>query len=88
MALYKYSEARFIDSLVGAGNVRIGTLFDYRKGEHKAGISDATEGTKLLTHEPAYEVLQGNTPRADSFSKHLGFNLVGPGRGACPNFRV
>lgn len=28
------------------GALRIGTLLDYRKGEHAMGISDATEGTK------------------------------------------
>ena len=32
------------------GGIRIGTLHDFRKTEHKAGISDPKEGTKTVSH--------------------------------------
>ncbi len=48
MRLYKYLPKRFSNALLKRGSIRIGTLFDFRNSEHKKGISDATEGTKLI----------------------------------------
>ena len=48
MRLYKYVPRNFSNTLLKRGSIRIGTLFDFRKSEHKKGISDATEGTKLI----------------------------------------
>jgi len=33
------------------GTLRIGTLSDYRKGEHAKGISDVSEGTKKVVNK-------------------------------------
>lgn len=49
-SLYKYSESRWADLLLTDGNVRIGTIFDFRKTEHKRGVADATEGVKSIYH--------------------------------------
>jgi hypothetical protein len=38
------------DALLQTGSVRIGTLHDYRKAEHKPGIADAQEGLKWVHH--------------------------------------
>ncbi|MCE1054125.1 hypothetical protein [Pseudomonas alloputida] len=48
--LYRYSSARHNESLMKAGSLRIGTLFDFRRSEHKAGIADPTEGMKTVYH--------------------------------------
>lgn len=48
--LYRYAEKKWNDALVQRGSVRIGTLHDYRRAEHKPGISDAYEGQKWIYH--------------------------------------
>ncbi|MFJ7281902.1 hypothetical protein [Pseudomonas sp. NPDC099000] len=45
---YKFSERKYLESFFNMGNVRIGTLFDFRSSEHKQGIADPTEGTKII----------------------------------------
>lgn len=50
-SLYRYSAKKWNNALIERGSVRIGTLRDFRKSEHKPGISDPFEGTKELRHE-------------------------------------
>ncbi|MDD1966139.1 hypothetical protein NPS29_12490 [Pseudomonas putida] len=50
-SIFKYSERVWSDLLLEEGGVRIGTLFDYRRSEHKAGISDSVEGKKTVSHD-------------------------------------
>lgn len=45
---YKFSERKYLDSFFNMGNVRIGTLSDFRGAEHKIGIADAKEGSKII----------------------------------------
>lgn len=52
--LYRYSEKKYNDSLLALGNVRIGTLHDFRRTEHKAGIADGMEGKKEVVHHIDY----------------------------------
>jgi hypothetical protein len=49
--LYRYSEKKWNDLLLSEGNIRIGTLFDFRNTEHKAGIADPAEGKKFVYHD-------------------------------------
>ena len=49
-SLYRYSEKKWNDALIERGSVRIGTLQDFRKAEHKPGISDPFEGKKKVVH--------------------------------------
>ena len=42
--LYKYGRQCHTELLLQMGVVRVGTLYDFRKEEHKRGISDPTEG--------------------------------------------
>lgn len=49
-SLYRYTSKKYNDGLTALGNLRIGTLHDFRKQEHKAGIADANEGTKTVSH--------------------------------------
>jgi hypothetical protein len=48
---FKYSESRYRDSLLALGNLRVGTLHDFRRQEHKNGIADVAEGTKSVFHQ-------------------------------------
>lgn len=50
-SLYRYSAKKWNNALIERGSIRIGTLRDFRKSEHKPGISDPFEGTKTLRHE-------------------------------------
>ena len=49
--LYRYSTKKYSDSLVEQGNIRIGTLYDFRREELGRGIADKSEGTKSIFHD-------------------------------------
>lgn len=49
LKLYKYTERKWAEQLIVDGGTRIGTLLDYRKTEHGAGISDPNEGFGQLS---------------------------------------
>jgi hypothetical protein len=51
MRIFKYGKKQHLMGLLGMGTLRIGTLSDYRKGEHAKGISDASEGTKDIVNK-------------------------------------
>ena len=69
--MYKYSEKRFNSALVKMGCIRIGTLHDFRKSEHKLGIADFHEGKKKVFHSINKGVL-GNGSVHDQASKAFG----------------
>lgn len=48
--MFKYAPSRYNALLVTMGCLRIGTLYDYRKAEHKRGIADPMEGKKQVSH--------------------------------------
>lgn len=50
MNFYKYAEQQYTDSLMSMGNLRVGTLHDFRRSEHKRGIGDGGEGKKVVNH--------------------------------------
>lgn len=50
MSVFKYSERKWNELLLNSGGVRIGTLYDFRKAEHKRGVLDEHEGTKKVSH--------------------------------------
>lgn len=47
---YRYSSQKYNDALLALGNLRIGTLHDFRHKEHVKGICDANEGKKSVSH--------------------------------------
>jgi hypothetical protein len=51
MRIFKYGKKEHLIGLLSMGRLRIGTLSDYRQGEHAKGVSDATEGTKTVVNE-------------------------------------
>lgn len=51
MNMYRYSNKKYNDLLFKMGIIRIGTLHDFRRSEHKRGIADPTEGTKSISHQ-------------------------------------
>ena len=48
--LYRYQSKHHNDGLLNKGNLRVGTLYGFRKSEHKRGIADALEGQKRVFH--------------------------------------
>lgn len=48
--LYRYAKRTHNDNLLKFGSLRIGTLYDFRRDDHKAGIADGAEGTKTVYH--------------------------------------
>jgi hypothetical protein len=48
--MYRYSADCHIKSLLILGGVRIGTLHDFRRNEHRSGIKDPQEGKKYVIH--------------------------------------
>ena len=81
--MYRYSPKIFNASLSIMGIIRIGTLHDFRKAEHKAGISDPKEGTKTVNHhinhlqvEDSSDTSKNNKKDIDSLSA---FNAISLG---------
>ncbi len=58
--MYRYSSIKYNNLLLKMGGIRIGTLHDFRKTEHKQGISDPTEGTKSVNHRIQYVGVDDN----------------------------
>lgn len=64
--MYKFSQERYCKALLNMGVVRIGTLHDFRRDEHKQGIADRLEGTKEVSHSfENYTVGAAGDPRAE-----------------------
>jgi len=49
-SMYRYSQKRYSKLLLTLGCIRIGTLHDFRRLEHKRGIADPQEGKKEVFH--------------------------------------
>jgi hypothetical protein len=60
VTMYRYSKKQHTKSLLTMGCIRIGTLHDFRRAEHKLGIADPKEGQKEVHH------FQGHLLVADS----------------------
>lgn len=48
--MYRYSAKSYNKALLNMGCIRVGTLHDFRKSEHKRGIADPQEGKKEVFH--------------------------------------
>ncbi|MDD3937386.1 hypothetical protein [Rhodoferax sp.] len=48
--MYKYTEKQFASQFFNMGRLRIGTLHNFRRTEHKRGIVDVDEGKKSVSH--------------------------------------
>ncbi|BDO06923.1 hypothetical protein [Aeromonas caviae] len=55
--MYRYSNSKFSNLLTVLGGVRVGTLHDFRKSEHKKGIADPQEGKKTVVHRIGSETI-------------------------------
>jgi len=79
-SVFRYSAVKYNDALLALGNVRIGTLHDFRKTEHKEGIFDAAEGTKFVEHHiPIVNTSDAGSIHVEALRQ---FNGVKIGRGA------
>jgi len=65
------------------GQIRIGTLHDFRRSEHKMGISDPKEGTKRVSHyienlDHTGEFISGTNQGIDADSlEKMGLTIIG-----------
>jgi hypothetical protein len=89
--MYRYSLKKFNDSLFVMGGIRIGTLHDFRNAEHKVGIADPKEGTKIVSHhidhlhiEDSSDTSRNNKKDIDSLSA---FKAISLGRN-CKNTTI
>jgi hypothetical protein len=48
--MYRYGQRAHCNELLEIGRVRVGTLHDFRRSEHKRGVADPTEGKKEVAH--------------------------------------
>ena len=80
--MYRYSPKKYNDSLFLMGNIRIGTLHDFRNTEHNSGIADPKEGTKTVSHhidhlhiKDSSDTSKNNKKDIDSLSAFNAINL-------------
>ncbi len=69
MKIYRHNSKKYNDLLFNIGILRIGTLYDFRKSEHKKGISDPKEGTKTVTHKGSVHI--DSTDNIDDYQKNI-----------------
>ncbi|MDN7143802.1 hypothetical protein KC131_24450 [Pseudomonas sp. JQ170] len=60
---FRYSADKYNRSLLNLGNIRIGTLHNFRKAEHKKGIADGKEGKKSVSHFIESDIVRGDGSR-------------------------
>lgn len=77
--MYRYSAEEYNQSLLKLGGIRIGTLHDFRKAEHKQGIADPQEGKKKVTHYIDNAVASNTDNLHGKAAKE--FNVVDLGKG-------
>ena len=49
--IYRYTKREYAKGLLSLGTLLVGTLHDFRREEHKAGIADPMEGRKTVRHK-------------------------------------
>ena len=69
--MFKYLLREHAYALTRMGCLRVGTLYDFRKNEHRSGIHDPQEGKKKVIHStPELKIEHTNRATAHQ-SKHL-----------------
>ena len=80
MDSYRYSATKFRDQLLTMGVLRIGTLHDFRRAEHKRGIADPEEGKKRVYHHITKLLISNSNDEANQksvdFRSLSAFNAV------------
>ncbi|HHF3092693.1 TPA: hypothetical protein ACPJ00_001567 [Vibrio diabolicus] len=60
----KYTKKEHFDGLITRGSIRIGTLKDYKEGEHGEMVSDSMEGAKRFSG--SYKYLTAETLKSSA----------------------
>lgn len=80
--MFRYSANKYSKALLKMGSIRIGTLHDFRKSEHKRGIADPQEGKKEVSHHIDHTVLNGGNSIHNRAAKEFRAISVGSGSSA------
>jgi len=90
MKMYRHNSKKYNDLLFNLGILRVGTLYDFRKSEHKKGISDSKEGIKTIIHSGSIHI--DSTENLDDSQKNMlkGFEELNAIRieGNCKNITI
>ncbi|HDS1793003.1 hypothetical protein [Pseudomonas putida] len=83
--LYRYSSQKYNSMLLNEGATRIGTLYDFRRSEHKVGIADPSEGKKTVFHHvddwAINDEVDGSPSKTMRAMSEVGMFDFGPGGG-------
>ena len=74
--MYRYLANKYTKSLLALGAIRVGTLHDFRRSEHKRGVADPQEGKKEVFH-PIEElhITDPNSPEVRAIEQFGIFNF-------------
>lgn len=75
--MYRYSNSQFSNLLTVFGGIRVGTLHDFRKSEHKKGIADPKEGKKIVEHRISKEIVTIGDTSSKTARAAEAFNAIG-----------
>ncbi|MCJ2376416.1 hypothetical protein LNL84_06160 [Vibrio sp. ZSDZ34] len=75
--MYRYSINQFSSLLTVFGGIRVGTLHDFRKSEHKRGIADPQEGKKTVQHCIDKETITIGDRSSKTARAAKEFNIIG-----------
>lgn len=76
--MYRYSDSKYNALLLAMGCIRVGTLHNFRRSEHKRGIADPQEGRKQVSHYiKDLHVADSNAPSNDASTDFRALSAFG-----------
>lgn len=75
--MYRYTNSCYNKLLLNMGCIRVGTLHDFRKSEHKKGIADPQEGKKEVFHHIKDSVINLNDGNSIDDRAAKEFRVIG-----------
>ncbi|HCE1608295.1 hypothetical protein L1D18_15015 [Vibrio parahaemolyticus] len=75
--MYRYSNSEYSNLLTVFGGIRVGTLHDFRRSEHKRGIADPQEGKKSVEHHIISDTIQLGDKNNINARAVSAFNAIG-----------
>lgn len=86
---FRYSPARYNYLLLKMGIIRVGTLHDFRRSEHRRGIADPQEGKKRVSkHVDHLDVFGADDPNAKMLEHFRAIKLGSDARVTLTNVQL